>query len=168
MPAYAAFFRGTLAPARRAFDNPIAIACFRFLCSPCCRWCISVLTSCCAFGPYFEWPFRDRLLLPDLLPLLLAELRDREDDDRRERDAELRLRAELVLRGLRRAVVERLRDVRLLDFFEAERERDDVRFFAVLRDERFADDFFARDPLLERRPLRDDDFFVVGIRLILP
>jgi hypothetical protein len=113
---------------------------------------------------------RDRLRERDLLPLLLAEaeLRDRDDDDRRERDAELRLRAELVLRGLRRAVVERLRDVLLLDFFEAERERDDVRFFAVLPDERFADARFVRDPLLDFRPLREDDFFVVGIRLILP
>jgi hypothetical protein len=67
---YAAFFGGTLAPSRRALERPIAMACARFLCSPCFRWRISVATSCCAFGPYF---------LPRELRLEAAPRRDGEE-----------------------------------------------------------------------------------------
>jgi hypothetical protein len=118
----AAFFRGTLAPARRAFDKPMAIACLRFLCSPFFRWCISVRTSCCAFGPYFL-----RLLDLRLLAFRrLAEVR------RRLLEARLRVR-ELLLREVlavpdelrRRALepdradVERLRGERRVELLEA-------------------------------------------------
>src|SRR4051812_36238309 len=72
---YAALLGGTFAPSLRAFDKPIAIACLRFLCSPCFKWCISVRTSSCAFGPYFR---RE-------LDFFFAPVdRPREDDDREE------------------------------------------------------------------------------------
>jgi hypothetical protein len=55
---YAAFCGrgGTFAPLRRAFDNPIAIACLRFFtgCLPERMWCISVRTSLCALRPYLR------------------------------------------------------------------------------------------------------------------
>lgn len=54
---------GTLPPARRAFDSPIAIACFGLLCSPLLKWRISVSTILCALGPYFR---RELLLDRDL------------------------------------------------------------------------------------------------------
>jgi len=83
---YAAFLEredfgrdGTFAPERRAFDNPIAIACFRFLCSPFFKWRISVSTDFCAFGPYFR-----PLDLERDLP------RDDDEDERLLRDDELR------------------------------------------------------------------------------
>jgi hypothetical protein len=56
------FFGGTLAPARRASDRPIAIACFRLLTFlpepplrnvPSLRSCMTFLTFACAFFPYF-------------------------------------------------------------------------------------------------------------------
>jgi hypothetical protein len=55
------FWRGTLAPARRASERPIAIACFRLVTFlpdrplfkvPLLRSCIALLTFCCAFFPY--------------------------------------------------------------------------------------------------------------------
>jgi hypothetical protein len=61
---FAYFFfllRGTFAPARRACDRPIAIACLRLftflperplLSVPRLRSCIAFLTFCCAFLPY--------------------------------------------------------------------------------------------------------------------
>jgi hypothetical protein len=124
-----------------------------------------VRTSCCAFGPYLLW-LLERRLRP-LLRLLLALPRERDDDERREREvAVVRRRDELAVRGLRRALVERLRDVLLLERFDDEdRERDDVRFLAVLRDERFVADRPLRERPLELPLLRDDDFLVVGIGL---
>src|SRR5690349_13405874 len=62
------FRRGTLAPARRAFDRPMAIACLRFLCSPRFRCVISVFTSFCALAPYFLRP------VARVLRRLLAEV----------------------------------------------------------------------------------------------
>src|SRR5437016_14649298 len=56
------FLRGTLAPARRASDSPIAIACLRLLTFlpdrplfsvPFFFSCIARLTLLCAFFPYF-------------------------------------------------------------------------------------------------------------------
>src|SRR5437867_5230783 len=56
------FFGGTLAPARRAFDSPMAIACLRLFTFlpdlplrnvPFLRSCIVCLTFACAFLPYF-------------------------------------------------------------------------------------------------------------------
>ena len=56
------FLRGTLPPARRASDSPIAIACFRLVTFlpdrplfsvPRFRSCIALLTFCDAFFPYF-------------------------------------------------------------------------------------------------------------------
>jgi hypothetical protein len=84
--AQAAFFEreddlgrdGTLAPERRAFDNPIAIACFGLLCSPFLKCRISVSTSFCALGPYLrpedflreeDELFADELLREDFLEL---------------------------------------------------------------------------------------------------
>lgn len=58
-----------MAPSPRAFESPIAIACFGFraLCLPSFMWRISLCTSSCALGPY---------LLPELPPPpLLPELR---------------------------------------------------------------------------------------------
>jgi hypothetical protein len=146
------FLRGTFAPARRAFESPIAIACLRFLCSPFFRWCISVRTSCCAFGPYL------RRLLPDrderLLLALARELR--------RLDAEVR-RLEPDVR--RRELLLRLRDERALPdderrrALERDRERLDVE---RLRGERRDDDL-----LLDLLRLRDD-VLLLGIRLILP
>jgi len=58
----AAFFGGTFAPARRASDSPIAIACLRLLTFlpepplrsvPSLRSCMTFLTFACAFFPYF-------------------------------------------------------------------------------------------------------------------
>ncbi len=76
------FAGGTFAPLRRAFDNPIAIACLRLFtgCFPDFMWRISVRTSFCAFGLYFRpLDFRD-LEDDDLrLELLRELLRDRED-----------------------------------------------------------------------------------------
>jgi hypothetical protein len=62
---------GTFAPERRALDRPMAIACLRFLCSPCFRWRISVSTIFEALGPYLrpELFFRDDDLLRDVLRL---------------------------------------------------------------------------------------------------
>ena len=82
----AAFLReGTLAPARRALDKPMAIACFGLsvLCfsSFMCR--ISLATACWAFGPYL----RD---LPDV------ERREREAVVARVRPRRLDLREEAV------------------------------------------------------------------------
>lgn len=69
------FLRGTLAPARRASERPIAIACFRlftvlpdrplFNC-PLLRSCIALLTFCCAFLPYLAMaiPFHFFLVEP--------------------------------------------------------------------------------------------------------
>lgn len=64
----AAFFLGTFAPARRASESPMAIACFRLVTFfpdfplfkvPLFRSCITVLTFACAFFPYlgivFSW-----------------------------------------------------------------------------------------------------------------
>jgi hypothetical protein len=56
------FFAGTFAPARRASDSPIAIACLRLVTFlpepplrsfPALRSCITFLTFDCAFFPYF-------------------------------------------------------------------------------------------------------------------
>jgi hypothetical protein len=56
------FFLGTLAPARRASDKPMAMACLRLftflperplLNVPCLRSCIARFTFDCAFFPYF-------------------------------------------------------------------------------------------------------------------
>jgi hypothetical protein len=56
------FFRGTFPPARRASDNPIAIACLRLVTRlrdrplrsvPRFRSCIAFSTFCEAFLPYF-------------------------------------------------------------------------------------------------------------------
>jgi hypothetical protein len=56
---YAAFFRGTFAPERRASDKPMAIACFRLVTFfplrplfslPRFISCISRFTACPAFG----------------------------------------------------------------------------------------------------------------------
>lgn len=105
----AAFFfgGGTLAPERRASDNPIAIACFGFVTFfplrplfnlPRLNSCISFSTFFCALGPYFrprlEDFFADELLerrdLLEELPEDLErdvprwerlELRFEEDDD---------------------------------------------------------------------------------------
>ena len=58
----APFFAGTFAPARRASDSPIAIACLRLVTFlpepplrsfPSLRSCITFLTFDCAFFPYF-------------------------------------------------------------------------------------------------------------------
>ncbi len=84
---------GTFAPERRAFDNPIAIACLAFLCSPRLRWRISVSTSFCALGPYLR---RELLFVFDEDER--ADERDFDDEDRdfdracdvRRCDAELR------------------------------------------------------------------------------
>jgi hypothetical protein len=67
---------GTLAPERRAFESPIAMACLRFLCSPFFRWRISVSTIFCAFGPYL----RPELFLREEDDLPREELRVFEDD----------------------------------------------------------------------------------------
>jgi len=59
-------FGGTFAPARRASERPIAIACLRlftFLCEPplsslpSLRSCMTFLTFACAFFPYFAMSF---------------------------------------------------------------------------------------------------------------
>jgi hypothetical protein len=56
------FLRGTLAPERRASDNPMAIACFRLLTFfpdrpllsvPFLRSCMALFTFWDAFFPYF-------------------------------------------------------------------------------------------------------------------
>ena len=56
------FFAGTLPPARRASDSPIAIACLRLFTFlpdlplrsvPALRSCMAFLTFDCAFLPYF-------------------------------------------------------------------------------------------------------------------
>jgi hypothetical protein len=56
------FLRGTLPPARRASDSPMAIACFRLVTFlpdrplrsvPRFRSCIAFATFCEAFRPYF-------------------------------------------------------------------------------------------------------------------
>jgi len=58
---YRPFFRGTLAPVRRASESPIAIACLRLVTFfperplfkvPRLRSCIALLTFCAAFFPY--------------------------------------------------------------------------------------------------------------------
>jgi hypothetical protein len=59
---FADFFAGTLAPARRASDNPIAMACLRLFTFlpelplrsfPVLRSCMTFLTFACAFLAYF-------------------------------------------------------------------------------------------------------------------
>lgn len=93
---HAAFLRGTLAPDRRASDNPIAIACFGFVTFrplpdfslPRLNSCISRSTDCDAFGPYFlplDFFFDDEELEPRVErdedpPRLLDEERERLDD----------------------------------------------------------------------------------------
>lgn len=79
------FLRGTLAPARRASERPIAIACFRlftvlpdrplFNC-PLLRSCIALLTFCCAFLPYLAMaiPFHFFLVEPRMPPCLDSNL----------------------------------------------------------------------------------------------
>jgi hypothetical protein len=56
------FLRGTLPPARRASERPMAIACLRLVTFfpdrplfsfPLLRSCIAFFTFCFAFGPYF-------------------------------------------------------------------------------------------------------------------
>src|ERR1051326_9203156 len=67
------FFFGTFAPFLRAFDSPIAIACFRLLilCLPDFLWCISVRTSWLAFLLYLR---RDFFLAGILSPLSFETL----------------------------------------------------------------------------------------------
>jgi hypothetical protein len=73
----AVFFGGTFAPARRASDRPMAIACFRLLTFlpepplrsvPSLRSCMTFLTFACAFFPYFaisllRWAGMSRAIL---------------------------------------------------------------------------------------------------------
>src|SRR5262245_7649576 len=75
---FLAFLRGTLPPARRASDNPMAMACFRLvtffperplLNVPLLRSPIAFLTFCCAFLPYLAM---DQLLQKCLIVLSLA------------------------------------------------------------------------------------------------
>jgi hypothetical protein len=71
------FFGGTFAPARRASDNPMAIACLRLLTFlpepplrsvPSLRSCMTFLTFACAFFPYFAMSLlRWAGMSPDIL-----------------------------------------------------------------------------------------------------
>jgi uncharacterized protein YjbI with pentapeptide repeats len=76
------FLFGTLPPARRASDNPMAIACLRLftflpelplLSVPCLRSCIAFLTLDCAFLPYFAMV---EALLTGFAPTARAALSD--------------------------------------------------------------------------------------------
>ena len=79
-----AFLRGTLAPARRASERPIAIACFRLVTFlpdrplfkvPLLRSRIALLTFCCAFFPYLAMVapfFQTRSLLREAIEISLA------------------------------------------------------------------------------------------------
>jgi hypothetical protein len=131
---YAALFfgGGTLAPSRRAFDNPIAIACFGFVTLrpllperslPRFISCISCPTSSEAFGLY-----RRPL---DFLPEVLRD------------DAVVRRDADLLLRDPVDAV---LRAVRPVDFRPADFRPVDFRAADFLPRDELADFFRAVEP----------------------